>query len=478
MSLTLIAIFWGLLTGVAVLVGAAVFARASRTPVAKIGSAFLGIGAIICLITSFAGVKLGTAIAQDNAARYSEFWNGYEKEAVKSSNNCTRDGDCAHTYECDHYWDTETYTETDSEGNTVTKTRQVRKHHDCPYATVEIDWVVKTTIGDVTVVSNGFEQDPKVWDRRSVSLPGSVHRGEPALWKAAADRISSGDPGPVTMRKEYKNYILASQSTILKRYEGAIEQYKTLGLLPAPAGAIRDLYHADKLSFVKYAPADDAAWQRGLSKLNAAVGTELLGDLHVVIIDQSAVSSPDEYAGALSAWWQSKEFGKEALSKNGIGVVLGTDGQTVTWARAFTGMPLGNEDMIQDLRSKLEGQALDPATLFGSPVASFGEGPDYPRGVKVTHGNGVLEQVLWGPHRFERVCMECDGEDGAGFKYLKEELEPDAGQRRNILIPIILIELLTWISMVLWSQMAAAEALPAPRALGSKLRRRRDRSGW
>src|SRR5262249_8758701 len=152
----------------------------------------------------------------------------------------------------------------------------------------------------------------------------------------------SGNPGPVTAREDYDNYILASQSSILHKFSGSIDQYKKDGVLPKISHDILSPYYASRVYFVGVNPPGD--WQWYINKYDAALGVSLQGDLHLVIVDANKVGSPDDYSQALIAYWQSQEFGKDALSKNGIVVVVGTkDGQTVAWARAGTGMPVGNE---------------------------------------------------------------------------------------------------------------------------------------
>ena len=85
---------------------------------------------------------------------------------------------------------------------------------------------------------------------------------------------------------------------------------------------------------------------------DAALGSTLQGDLHLVIVDAKKISDPDNYSNALVAYWLSPKFGKDALSKNGIVVVLGTsDGKTVDYTYAagadlLTGQTVGHNQSL------------------------------------------------------------------------------------------------------------------------------------
>jgi hypothetical protein len=120
-------------------------------------------------------------------------------------------------------------------------------------------------------------------------------------------------------------------------------------------------------------------------------------------------------------------MGKEALSKNGLVLVVGTDGTKVTWARVTTGMPSGNEGLTQDARSALTGVAFTPDTLLGAPVGHLANGK-----VTITHGQGAFENLVWSPaNGFIRQCMACKskGDTGISFSYLGGDIQPNSGQK-------------------------------------------------
>lgn len=374
--------------------------------------------------------------------KFNEFWNGYETAAVVSVEKCERDGSCSHEYDCDPYEVSETYYTTDSDGERHRHTRHVTKYHDCPYVTEEYSYSVQTTLGNYSVYNGAFAVDPVSWSGKR-SIPSSVQRGEPELWKAAKARLDASNPGPVTVRKTYDNFILSSQETLLRKFSDDVDHYKEAGLLPALVRNTYNLYQADKVAFVKYQPTDPAAWQLALGRLNGAAGIELQGDIYLVLADVAVIDNPDAYVGALAAYWQSKELGKDALSKNAVVVVVGVDNEKVGWARSFTGMPRGNEGLVVDIASNLKGLPATPDAVLGQPYVVIGNGPDFKDGVKITLGSGAVERALWGPNKFVRVSMS--GKDGGmGYKYLADEIELSASQKRGIVTPITIFQFFVW----------------------------------
>lgn len=399
-------------------------------------------GAVMLAIVIPATSMIGTKMAYDNAVTFNEFWGGYEKQAVWIKTECYRDGPCVHEYDCDPYQvkvvDRAAYT--DDKGNYHPEQYHYEtRYHDCPYTTEEWTFVITSTLpdADYTIAYHWLPTNPDQhrW-RAGKRVPDHFPSGIPAFWQAAKNRIDAGQPGPVTARKTYENYVLASQNTILKQYSADIEAYKKAGLLPKLNGSIsQEPYFADRVYFVgKFRPPGD--WQKAGNYMAGAFGSDLQGDLHVVIADANAVTDPDTYVMALAAYWQGPEFGKDALSKNGVIVVLGTeDGATVKWARAATGMPKGNEGLILDVRNKLPGTALTPEAVFGPPRGSVAIGGKTT--VTIHHGNGALDQVLWGDNKFQRIRMR-------EYKYLSSEIEPTSGQKNLIIFLSVLFGCIAW----------------------------------
>lgn len=441
LSLILLVAVLAVAAGIAVRWGARLF-WGHEGPMIDVRELAVGIAVCVIVVAPLTAV-VGTKVARANLLRYDEFWGGYEVAAHRTTNPCSRDGSCAHEYQCDPYQVLVTKTRSVSDGKGGTRsetyTEMETRYHSCPYATEEWSFTLETTLGGYTISSHGFSDHPVEW-RAGSGIPGGVARGVPPFWAAAKQRIDSGDPGPVTAVRQYDNYILASQSSILKKHSDRIEELEAEKLLPAPATGVRDFYLADKVRFVGVTP--DPAWQDAVNRFNAAFGSDLQGDLHVVIVDAKRAGNPDAYTGALNAYWTGPTFKKKALSKNALVVVLGAAQGNVVWSRAFTGMPLGNEKLLVEL-SRMKG-SLDAEAFVGRPRGEIARG-DVKR---IHHGAGAIESAVWGPNQFERVCMTCKEEGGAGFTYLGGEIQPTSGQRTVIVLVGFFICCAIWAALL------------------------------
>lgn len=361
---------------------------------------------------------VGSEIAKDQASTFNEYWNGYETSAMKNVQECAYNGSCRHTFDCDPYLVPVPVTTTDSKGNSTTTIVMETRYNSCPVSTQETSYYINSTVDKFVVASSlmtGTEYRPS--ERR---IPGG-RQSDPALWTEAKARIDAGNPGPVTAVKEYKNYILASQDTLFKEYSDRIEDLKAKNLLPAPSKGVFALYQASKAYKVGNANVPlFGDYLADTSYLNGAVGKSLHGDLHVVFVPEDIEGGKDDYANALLAYWQSKELKRDAVSKNSIIVVIGAskDGQKVSWAKAMTGMPVGNEALMVQIASDLKDKPLDK-NLLGHPSYDVTT-------KEIKASTGVLEGVLWGVNKFERVSMTANGAEdkGSGFMYLRDQMKP------------------------------------------------------
>lgn len=393
--------------------------------------------AIVIPMTSWLGMKM----AFDNAVTYEEFWSGYEIDAVWIRTQCHRDGDCIREYDCDPYQvyvvDRSAYTDSDGKFHPEQGHYETR-YHDCPYTTEEWTFKVRTTLGDYIIASHNLPTNPDQHRWRSGKrVPDNFPSGVPQFWQDVKDRLGRNQPGPVTARRDYSNYILASQHTILKKYSADIQRYQQQGLLPKVSANIHDHYFADRVYFVgSKLPGN---WQSMSNYFGGAFGLDLQGDLHLVIVDANKITNPDNYIGALAAYWQSPEFGRDALSKNALVVVLGTtDGTTVAWSRGITGMPKGNEALLIDIRDKLAGSKLTPEAIFGPPTGELYIDPASKEvRVRIQHSQGALDSVVWGNNKFQRVKM-------TDYQYLSHEIEPTAGQQTLIVFVAVLFGCIAW----------------------------------
>jgi hypothetical protein len=307
----------------------------------------------------------------------------------------------------------------------------------------------------LSIAEHIFAENPERY-RSDEGLSDSVPRGVPPEWEAARIRLENGDPQPVTMTGDYVNYLLASPDSILKRYSEDVERYQKANLLPEHTANLKNgdiLYdyntRADKVSFVAPGIPNQEAWQDALMQFNAALGTELQGDMHVVVVKTSQIDNPDAYLNALMAYWQGPEFGKWGLAKNGIVLVLGLDdtGSTVEWARAKTGMPIGNGEMLAALQFKLPGEPFDPQGLFGHPTGTPYVNEKGKTKARYTHTDGAIEQIVFSEFPFARACMDCkDATDhGTSYTYLKSSIPVSTAAKVWMLVIVAFISIILWL---------------------------------
>lgn len=422
------------------------FDKKSASAENKITNTEFGVAMAVMLVlvipfTAWIGIK----VAIHNQVTYNENWNGWEVQAQVLRKSTSEDGFMRHYWietREETYWDDEEYT--DSKGQKQTRRVQKKKNvdHKIPYTTEEWDFVVHTTIGDVTIATGYLPENPNKYRFRwLVSVPEWKYEsttGYHPYYLTVKDRLDHNNPGPVTLRMTYDNYILASQSTILQRFNDSIDKYKTAGLLPKINSQVTGYYDADRVYFVG-GVSGTGDWRNAGRRFNSALGQTLQGDLHLVIVPADKVLDRDNYIGALAAYWQSPEFGKDALSKNGILVVLGARDGKVAWAAATTGMPMGNEHLMLEIRNSLQGTPVDAEALLGNAYATL-QGD----GVQVHNTQGALEKIIWGKNKFQRVHMTDKSGNGVGYEYLLKELQPTTGQQVGILFVVFFLSGIAW----------------------------------
>lgn len=392
----------------------------------------LAITAIIAVVLTGVVVPASYAVTKNIAQKsaisgYKEYWNGWEESATKNSRTCHRDGGCVHTFQCDPYTEIVMVTKyrTVSDGNGGTKQtpyqspEMVTRYHSCPYSTQETTYTITTTLSSFKVASNLMTGEQYRWGH---PIPGGK-QSDPKRWVEVKERTENNRPDPVTSVNSYENFLLGSNTETFKQHEGDIEAMKAENLLPSLSVGVFDLYHARK---VYHVPGVDttklARYTEDVSRLNGAFGSELQGDLHVVFAPSTMKWDHTTYANTLLAYWQSESFGKNSMSKNTVVVILGVDGEKVVWSDARTGMPVGNESLIIEIRDNMRGLPLDE-NLLGSPSYDLRSGA-------VKHTHGALENLLWGDHAYERVSMSANDADdeGLGFTYLRDAIEPSTTQ--------------------------------------------------
>jgi hypothetical protein len=411
----------------------------------------IGIGVSVFIIGP-AVAHIGYSLSKNNLTEFSEYRNGWELSANKSMVECTRDGSCHYTYDCDPYTVVVPETSCDSKGTCHTTYHTETKYHDCPYSSEEDSYSIHTTLGDYNIASGVFPNNPQQHRYRDYeAIPASVISsagvGSPNFWNAAYTRIKNGSPGPVAIRANYKNYILASDNTILKQYSNDISTYQKKGLLPSINSTIEDTYHARKVYFVGVPANNYWDWESRMQYLDSALGSERQGDAHLIIVNANMIDNPDNYILAVKSYWQDKKiFDKNTLAKNGILIVAGTtNGKTVSWMRATTGMPIGNQQLITAFQN-VASIPLTPLAVIGNTYSKIDKGV-----VKTYHMNGAIENILWNNTTgFRRVSMS--GKNGPGFKYLLDEIQPTTGGTILIYFIAILLDIVLWCMLIYISE--------------------------
>ena len=400
---------------------------------------------------------IGPSLSRNSAINgYKEFYNGSITQARVVPDICQRDGSCQYSYQCDPYQvkvvDRAAYT--DSNGNYHSEQSHYEtRYHDCPYVTRELDYVLDDSIGrSITIGDNYFESNPQPW-RGGRSIPGDVPREAPARWVTAKQNVEAGMSDPVTGVFKYANFILASESDLYKKYSGSIAKYQKASLLPKHTDKLGDdvLYdygmQATKLQAVGGLKVGNIPrWNDRLMRLNAALGSDLQGDMHVVLMPASKVSNPDDYITALKAYWTS--LGKWSISKNGIILAIGVnaDGKTVEWSRAATGMPQGNGAMLTALSLRLNQTPFEPDALFGNvPTSVYNNGKKLK--VKYNHNAaGLVGKTILVDFPYKRPCMKCEdaGEAGVGYVELKDLVPIKTGAKIFMFFIVLFLSLGIW----------------------------------
>lgn len=380
----------------------------------------LSVTIVASLLAPWGVYSIVSAVAKNDDQTFYEYWNGSEVSTTLSAIPCERDGRCKHDYDCDPHTVVTYETYTDSKGNTKTRRVTHTEYHHCPYSTEETTYTINTTIGPFTAgdsLMTGGEF------RGNKSIPGG-RQSAPAIWVEAKNRIESGNPSGVTARHTYKNFILSADVTLFKTYSDKIEDLQKEGLLPTPVNDVQALYKANKAYNAGDTKIDLNAINNNLTQLNGYMGSELRGDLHVVFVEASKAGDPTDYTNALKAYWTSPALGKNAISKNVLALVVGVTQKdnkpVVGWATGFTGMPVGNEGLIQEF-SNLKGSPIDE-NFIGSPKFNV-------TSKQYALSGGKVENMISGEHKFARVSMSASDKDdkGSGFSYLSEswQMKPE-----------------------------------------------------
>src|SRR3989338_2535872 len=421
----------------------------------------VGAVVIVCIIAPATGGVAWLFIKND-LLTFHESLNGWESAAHVEKITCSRVGPCWHEYDCDPYLVPEEY-ECGTMEKPQTCTHMVTKYHSCPYVTHEYSYFVYTTVGNQTIDTHRFPNNPDQHRYREYkSVPDSVAQragvGEPASWARVRDRLLVGKPEPVTARKSYTNYLLASDTHIFQAHSADIDTYRKLGLLPNLVSAGTGLHVATPHVFGVGEVQNLAEWTQALRYANAVMA-QRTADVYVVLVNDARIHrAPDEYAEAFRAhWFDTLSFERDALAKNAVVFILATeDNKTIAWARAFTGMPVGNEWLPIAVRDRMAGMELDPVRLLGGPTSTAKDFRSFTtvsvQGQKQER-SGYIEDLLFGrvvPGKaFVRTRM--NGVDGnAGFQYLENSLKPTDRQLWGTFAIMFVLSFMLWVALVVY----------------------------
>lgn len=419
MTSTLIAIFISLLMG-----GVAYVVTNSNIPTGtiKVSKRELLIGSAISIVVLLIAGPLLEKLILDNKTTFYEYYNGYQTTAIENTIVCTRDGDCNDTYSCDPYVVAHYYT--DSKGNT--HVYYTTEYHQCPYLKVEYSYTIASTLGDYQI-GGQYVKNRSPW-RAGVAVPESIPTGPPAQWLQAKNDIAAGKNEGVTKIAPYQNLFLASDKTLLDQYSDDIAAYTKEGLMPVHTRNYRDpiydYYDADKFIDVDVgmSSAQKASWEQYLMRLNGYFGKQLQGDIHMAVVSAGRISNPDDYSQAVFAHWKSvPAFGKYALPKNSVAIVLGVQNGQVAWARATGGLPVGNEALFLDIQNNLKGVSFTPDGVIGLPLKK----------------TGALYRQLYGPDKFSRP-------HNASYEYLKPDTIVTGWERFWIVFVACILSGIMW----------------------------------
>lgn len=419
---------------------------------------FSTVAVFVTVVAVLVMVVFGPSAAKAHAAAgYKEFWNGSVVRAWSQETPCSRDGPCVHEYNCDPYQvkvvDQAAYTDKDGHYHSEVSHYETR-YHDCPYATVEVSYYLDDNIGRTLTVGDHWLVNPPHAYRGGEGIPGDIPRGVPERWQTSEQRLERGDAEPVTKVNHYTNFILPSEGHLYHEYNDEAEKYLKQGLMPKHTADLdgQVLFDLDtqarKVQFVGVAPSNVEQWQDRLMRFNAALGAERQGDLHVVVVPAARITSPDKYINALVAYWQNA-LGKWGFPKNGVALAIGVsdDAQTIEWSRAKTGMPEGNGSMLAALKFELADKPLDPNVLLGQITAAPYLKEGGKAAVRYTHGEGLLDQIMFRDYPFKRACMRhCNdpGDSGTGYVFLRDSIPVSTGAKVLWCFIVFVIAAMAW----------------------------------
>jgi len=234
------------------------------------------------------------------AMQSTEHWNGRVTDKDNGTQSC-----CHCRMVCDSH---------DKDGACTSS------HQECDHS-FDYWWSVDVSTGDkLTDGCNGWGSTPKWW--------GKAYKGE-----------------PVSVPHTYTNYLKADPESIMVHNFDP----KMVASVP-PFPEVYSWMRVNKV--VRHGNAHPPlAWETGLKDLNADIGRKRQVDVTILVTSHKDPA----FAFAVEAAWL---YGP----KNSLNIVMGTDGEKITWARVVTISEV--EELKIELRDGLTGRSIrDPEII-------------------------------------------------------------------------------------------------------------------
>lgn len=409
------------------------------------GELYITSGVLSCVIIPLT-IFLGWKLSVNSRISFQEYRNGWETKTIHHKIKCTRDGVCKWCYDCDPYIVMVSYSCGTSK-QPRTCLRAETRYHSCPYVTEEWTFTVETTIRNFTIDANRFPDNYKNMLYRSKSADNIAVQagiGIPARWDSVDKRLKANTPGPVTGLFGYKNYILPSSQSVWRKDSSAVNDYRTRNLLPKFNMTTYDFYRANKVysvGLVEYLNN----WNTNLAYVNGYIGKQLQGDLQLILVNNRYIDqNPDRYTNAVEAYWKNIEvFEHNAVAKNALVVIMGTDGNKVLWSRAFSGMPIGNEKFIIGIRN-MKNIPFDPDSALG--IVKVDNTLNH-----TSHRGYLTELLTFSSNKYQRVDMDK-------FSYLKNQIDPLTSQLVAIIFVALFLSSIGW-GIAFWNNITSRKGM-------------------
>lgn len=310
------------------------------------------------------------------STNYKEFVNGFELEAQEHTIECEINGDCQQTYKCNK----KTKQVMSGNINGVPQYTTRTTWDECPHATHETTYTVKTTAGDIVYAENlrtgEYFQD-------KTAIPATEE--PPESWVGAKERLENGESRPVTVLKDTQRE--PHKLNISEELQESIDSLEKDWFLPYFPDKTSFDGKVDKAHFVHYEPDHD--YNEDLAYLNGALAIDEQDiDVHVVFVHDNLDIEPELYTESLVTYWQQDRPGSTSLHPHNLVLVMGVDPEDqVTWVQTHTGHISDGERISDELEERLSGTVLDES-FVGRPSYDVETGT-------VMQSDGILETVLW-----------------------------------------------------------------------------------